>query len=78
MVISDIGALAVKSEHAVHSIEQVSSGPVQEANIGCGTGMLCKDFKGGTRSSFQLIDGLKLVAQCNTVHNGISASGIYQ
>ncbi|KAL8992631.1 MAG: hypothetical protein Q9169_006952 [Polycauliona sp. 2 TL-2023] len=59
-IMSDIGALAVKSEHVVHGIEHASSDPVQEGNTGGGTGMLCHGFKGGTGSASRLIEGLEL------------------
>ncbi|KAL8847951.1 MAG: hypothetical protein Q9221_007016 [Calogaya cf. arnoldii] len=65
-IMSDIGALAVKSEHVVRGIEQASSDPVQEGNTGGGTGMLCQGFKGGTGSSSRLIEGLELDEQSGT------------
>ncbi|SFB15882.1 D-aminopeptidase [Lentibacillus halodurans] len=38
---------AVKPEHAVQAIEHASSGPVEEAAVGAGKGMMCFGYKGG-------------------------------
>jgi D-aminopeptidase len=54
---SDIGAMAVKSEVTVRGIEQASSARVKEGNTGGGTGMMCQGFKGGTGSSSRVISG---------------------
>ncbi|ORY61377.1 peptidase family S58 [Pseudomassariella vexata] len=54
---NDLTQFAVKPEHIVHGLENVSSGRVREGNVGGGTGMLCHYFKGGTGSSSRIVEG---------------------
>jgi D-aminopeptidase len=49
--LNDINGFHVKSEHAFHAIDSAASGPVQEGNVGGGTGMICNEFKGGIGTS---------------------------
>ena len=37
----------VKEEHAIEAIESAAAGPIEEGNVGGGTGMQCHLFKGG-------------------------------
>ena len=41
----------VKDEHVFEAIESAKSGPIEEGNVGGGTGMQCHLFKGGSGSS---------------------------
>lgn len=41
----------VKPEHAMAALDDAKTGPVQEGNIGGGTGMNCYSFKGGSGTS---------------------------
>jgi L-aminopeptidase/D-esterase-like protein len=45
--LNDINGFHVKPEHVFNALDKASSGPVQEGNVGGGTGMICYEFKGG-------------------------------
>ncbi|HJW90087.1 MAG TPA: P1 family peptidase [Anaerolineales bacterium] len=45
--LNDINGFHVKREHVYAALEAASSGPVEEGNVGGGTGMICHQFKGG-------------------------------
>jgi D-aminopeptidase len=54
--INDIQALAVTATHANEAIEAAKAGPVEEGNVGGGTGMTCFGFKGGIGTSSRRLD----------------------
>jgi L-aminopeptidase/D-esterase-like protein len=45
--LNDINGFHVKREHVFAALNNASSGPVVEGNVGGGTGMMCHGFKGG-------------------------------
>jgi L-aminopeptidase/D-esterase-like protein len=45
--LNDTDGFHVKASHARQALESATSGPVQEGNVGGGTGMICAGFKGG-------------------------------
>ena len=45
--LNDINGFHVKPEHVLSALDNATSGPVQEGNVGGGTGMVCHGFKGG-------------------------------
>ncbi|MCZ2073729.1 MAG: P1 family peptidase [Bryobacteraceae bacterium] len=45
--LNDINGFHVKPEHVFSALEAASAGPVEEGNVGGGTGMNCYSFKGG-------------------------------
>ncbi|MGE5463377.1 MAG: P1 family peptidase [Syntrophothermus sp.] len=49
--LNDINAFFVRPEHVLSALNSAKSGPVEEGNVGGGTGMLCYEFKGGTGTS---------------------------
>lgn len=49
--LNDINGFHVKAEHAWQALDQAKAGPVQEGNVGGGTGMICYEFKGGIGTS---------------------------
>ncbi len=49
--LNDINGFHVRAEHLVNAIENASSGPVAEGNVGGGTGMRCLGFKCGIGTS---------------------------
>ncbi len=51
--LNDIDGFHVKKEHVFKSIENSSTGPVAEGNVGGGTGMICHQFKGRHRDILQ-------------------------
>ena len=53
--LNDINAFFVKPEHVLYALRNARSGPVEEGNVGGGTGMLCYEFKGGTGTSSRKI-----------------------
>jgi D-aminopeptidase len=49
--LNDINGFHVKPEHVSQALDQASSGPVAEGNVGGGTGMVVHQFKGGIGTS---------------------------
>src|SRR6201981_3363278 len=45
--LNDINGFHVKPEHVFSAIDSAHGGPVEEGNVGGGTGMVCNGFKGG-------------------------------
>lgn len=58
-LLNDINGFHVKKEHVWEALENAKAGPVQEGNVGGGTGMALYHFKGGsgTASRTFIIDG---------------------
>lgn len=54
-ILNDIDAFALKREHVWEAIENARSGPVDEGNVGGGTGMRCHQFKGGIGTSSRVV-----------------------
>jgi len=69
--LNDVNGFHVKPEHAFHAIESAHGGPVEEGNVGGGTGMICAGYKGGIGTSSRkltLKDGgytVGVLVQCN-------------
>jgi len=53
--LNDINGFHVKKEHAIQAIENATSGPVKEGNVGGGTGMVAHQFKGGTGTASRVL-----------------------
>ena len=49
--LNDINGFHVRKEDVFEAMEGAQGGPVQEGNVGGGTGMICHGFKGGTGTS---------------------------
>jgi D-aminopeptidase len=49
--LNDIRGRHVKKEHVLEAIQKAVGGPVEEGNVGAGTGTVCFDFKGGIGTS---------------------------
>lgn len=49
--LNDINGFHVKPQHVWQALENATDGPIEEGNVGGGTGMLCYEFKGGTGTS---------------------------
>jgi L-aminopeptidase/D-esterase-like protein len=70
--LNDIEGFHVTAEHAIRAIESARSGPVDEGNVGGGTGMQCFGFKGGIGTasrSIRIRDQpyvVGVLTQCNT------------
>ncbi len=69
--LNDINGFHVKPEHVFHALDSAKSGPVEEGNVGGGTGMICNEFKGGIGTSSRLLDAkdggytVGVLVQCN-------------
>lgn len=48
---NDINGGHIRPEHVWQTLDSASGGPVQEGNVGGGTGMMCYEFKGGIGTS---------------------------
>lgn len=53
--LNDIRGRHVKEEHVLEAIEAADDGPVDEGNVGAGTGTICFGFKGGIGTSSRVI-----------------------
>src|ERR1700739_2395133 len=54
--LNDVNGFHVKPEDAFHALDTAHSGPVEEGNVGGGTGMICNEFKGGIGSASRVLD----------------------
>jgi D-aminopeptidase len=69
--LNDINGFHVKPEDAFHALDMAHSGPVEEGNVGGGTGMICNEFKGGIGSSSRVLEKKEggytvgVLVQCN-------------
>jgi L-aminopeptidase/D-esterase-like protein len=70
--LNDIEGFHVTSDIAAAALDAAKAGPIEEGNVGGGTGMVCFGFKGGigTASRVVSIEGksytIGVLAQCNT------------
>jgi D-aminopeptidase len=55
-IINDICGRHVTEEHVLKALNTAQNGPVQEGNVGGGTGMMTYEFKGGTGTSSRIIE----------------------
>ena len=53
--LNDIYGFQVKEEHVFEAMDKATGGPVQEGNVGGGTGMMCLGFKGGIGTASRMI-----------------------
>jgi L-aminopeptidase/D-esterase-like protein len=69
--LNDMNGFHVKPEHAFHALDTAHSGPVDEGNVGGGTGMICNEFKGGIGTSSRVLPArlggytVGVLVQCN-------------
>ena len=69
--LNDVNGFHVKPEHVFHALDSAATGPVQEGNVGGGTGMICNEFKGGIGTSSRVLDAkhgpytVGVLVQCN-------------
>lgn len=54
--LNDIDAFHLEEEHVHQAIAAAKNGPVEEGNVGGGTGMICHDFKGGIGTSSRIVE----------------------
>ncbi len=53
-MLNDIHGFHIKREHVISALKSASTGPVDEGNVGGGTGMICHGFKGGIGTSSRM------------------------
>jgi D-aminopeptidase len=69
--LNDINGFHVRPEDAFHALDVAHTGPVEEGNVGGGTGMICNEFKGGIGTSSRVLDAkaggytIGVLVQCN-------------
>jgi D-aminopeptidase len=69
--LNDMNGFHVKPEHAFRALDTAHGGPVEEGNVGGGTGMICNEFKGGIGTASRVLDTkyggytVGVLAQCN-------------
>ena len=69
--LNDINGFHVKPEHVLAALDNAKSGPVQEGNVGGGTGMVCHGFKGGIGTASRKLPAdvggytVGVLVQCN-------------
>ncbi len=69
--LNDINGFHVKPEHVFQALEHAHAGPVEEGNVGGGTGMICNGYKGGIGTASRRLsskDGgytVGVLVQCN-------------
>jgi D-aminopeptidase len=69
--LNDINGFHVKPEDAFAAMDGAHGGPVEEGNVGGGTGMICFDFKGGIGSASRKLEAKEggytvgVLVQCN-------------
>jgi D-aminopeptidase len=69
--LNDVNGFHVKPEHALHALDTAHGGPVEEGNVGGGTGMICNEFKGGIGTASRVLDAkhggytVGALVQCN-------------
>jgi L-aminopeptidase/D-esterase-like protein len=69
--LNDINGFHVHPEDAWHALDTARPGPVEEGNVGGGTGMICNEFKGGIGTASRVVDAksggytVGVLVQCN-------------
>lgn len=53
--LNDINGFHVTKTHVKDALESAASGPVEEGNVGGGTGMICHAFKGGIGTASRVV-----------------------
>src|SRR5437867_7757586 len=69
--LNDVNGFHVKPEDAFYALDTAHTGPVEEGNVGGGTGMICNEFKGGIGTASRVLDSkyggytVGVLVQCN-------------
>jgi D-aminopeptidase len=70
-LLNDIKGQHVTAQDTLDALNSATGGPIQEGNVGGGTGMICNGFKGGTGTSSRKLDAhdggftVGVLVQCN-------------
>lgn len=54
--LNDINGFHVRTEHVWRALDEARGGPVEEGNVGGGTGMICHEFKCGIGTSSRVVE----------------------
>ncbi|MGB8061218.1 MAG: P1 family peptidase [Candidatus Sulfotelmatobacter sp.] len=69
--LNDVNGFHVTPADVFHALDTAHGGPVEEGNVGGGTGMICNEFKGGIGTSSRVLDAkyggytVAVLVQCN-------------
>jgi D-aminopeptidase len=69
--LNDVNGFHVKPEDVFHALDSAHGGPVEEGNVGGGTGMICNEFKGGIGTASRVLAAkyggytVGVLVQCN-------------
>ena len=69
--LNDINGFHVTATDAIQALDSAHAGPVEEGNVGGGTGMICNEFKGGIGTSSRVLSAkqggytVAALVQCN-------------
>ena len=69
--LNDTNGFHVKPEDVFHALDSAHGGPVEEGNVGGGTGMICNEFKGGIGTASRVLAAkyggytVGVLVQCN-------------
>ena len=81
--LNDINGFHVKTEHVFQALDSAHSGPVEEGNVGGGTGMVCNGYKGGIGTASRKVAvkdaayTVGVLVQCNYgTRNNLRIAGI--
>jgi D-aminopeptidase len=55
-MLNDIQGMHVSGEHVDQALRAAAEGPIEEGNVGGGTGMICHGFKGGIGTASRVLD----------------------
>ena len=69
-LLNDGLASRITAEEVYRALKRAGSGPVDEGNVGGGTGMVCHEFKGGIGTSSRLVETPQ-----RQIHGGGARSG---
>lgn len=70
--LNDANGFHVKERHVFEALESARSGPVEEGNVGGGTGMICHEFKGGIGTASR-----KIALQLSSLTVGVLVQANY-
>jgi D-aminopeptidase len=81
--LNDANGFHVTPEDAFIALDSTHSGPVEEGNVGGGTGMICNEFKGGIGTSSRVLEKkyggytIGVLVQCNYgQHDQLRIAGV--
>jgi L-aminopeptidase/D-esterase-like protein len=81
--LNDTNGFHVTPQDAFHALDSARTGPVEEGNVGGGTGMICYEFKGGIGTASRVVTAagagyrVGVLVQCNCGrHDQLRIAGV--